>query len=324
MAVVRWSRDRAVAVLDPLTVDGLDGHVLVLEGVSAADDDALGWVRRAPCVVVGVGPPGAPPSAAVDVALGAGDAAGALPALLSRVEAQPQAARVLVDVLRAMPGLDVPTGLTLESLAYSTLLAGPAFARWLAERPAPRPRRFAGPPLRVAREGATLRLTLARPENRNAMSAAMRDALVEALTAAEVDATVEAVVIDGEGPSFCSGGDLAEFGTARDVVRAHEVRTLRSVGAVLHRLAGRATVHVHGPCVGAGVEVAAFAGRVVAAPDATFRLPELGMGLIPGAGGTVSLTRRIGRQATARLVLTGETVDAVTALALGLVDEVRG
>ncbi|HLT69358.1 MAG TPA: enoyl-CoA hydratase/isomerase family protein, partial [Acidimicrobiales bacterium] len=74
----------------------------------------------------------------------------------------------------------------------------------------------------------------------------------------------------------------------------------------------------------AGVEVAAFAGRVVAAPDATFRLPELGMGLIPGAGGTVSLTRRIGRQATARLVLTGETVDAVTALALGLVDEVRG
>jgi enoyl-CoA hydratase/carnithine racemase len=83
-------------------------------------------------------------------------------------------------------------------------------------------------------------------------------------------------------------------------------------------------VIVHGACVGAGVELPAFAGRVVARPDARFRLPEVAMGLVPGAGGTVSIPRRIGRQATALLALTGDTIDAPTALALGLVDEIDG
>ena len=81
-------------------------------------------------------------------------------------------------------------------------------------------------------------------------------------------------------------------------------------------------MHVHGTCVGAGVELPAFAARVVADPETTFRLPEVGMGLIPGAGGTVSITRRIGRQQTACLALLGEAIDATEALALGLVDEI--
>ncbi len=81
---------------------------------------------------------------------------------------------------------------------------------------------------------------------------------------------------------------------------------------------------VHGACVGAGVELPAFAARVVAREDATFELPELSMGLVPGAGGTVSLPRRIGRQRTAWLCLTGARIDARAALAWGLVDEVGG
>lgn len=324
MALVRWPRDQALAVTDPLAVDELGGAVLVLDGVTAADDPALGWVRWAPCVVLGVAPDEqAPPSSVVDVALRPIETE-VLDHLVAQVRSQPQAARVLVDVLRAMPGLDVPAGLTLESLAYSTLLAAPAFETWLEMRPEARSRTFAHDPVRVERDGGALRITLTRPENRNAMSAAMRDALFEALTAAEVDPSVDAVVVTGEGPSFCSGGDLTEFGTAADVAWAHAVRTQRSVGAVLARLADRTTVHVHGACVGAGVELPAFAGRVVAAPDTTFRLPELGMGLIPGAGGTVSLTRRIGRQATARLALGGEAIDAPRARALGLVDEITG
>ena len=68
--------------------------------------------------------------------------------------------------------------------------------------------------------------------------------------------------------------------------------------------------------------MAAFCGHVVAAPDAVFGLPELGLGLTPGAGGTVSVTRRIGRWRTAYLVLSGRTIDADTALAWGLVDEI--
>ena len=66
----------------------------------------------------------------------------------------------------------------------------------------------------------------------------------------------------------------------------------------------------------------AFAGRVEAAPDATFALPEVAMGLVPGAGGTVSIPGRIGRHRTAWLALTGERIDAPTAREWGLVDEV--
>ena len=129
-------------------------------------------------------------------------------------------------------------------------------------------------------------------------------------------------MLTGAGPAFCAGGDLDEFGTAPDLVSAHFVRTRAGAALPLHRLAGRTEVRVHGACVGAGVELPAFAGRVLAAPTATFRLPELGMGLIPGAGGTVSLPRRIGRWRTLFAALSGEPLDAVTALAWGLADEI--
>jgi enoyl-CoA hydratase/carnithine racemase len=79
---------------------------------------------------------------------------------------------------------------------------------------------------------------------------------------------------------------------------------------------------VHGQVLGSGLEMAAYCGHVTCAPDAVLGLPELALGLIPGAGGTVSITRRIGRWRTAYLVLSGRTVDPATALAWGLVDEV--
>jgi enoyl-CoA hydratase/carnithine racemase len=82
------------------------------------------------------------------------------------------------------------------------------------------------------------------------------------------------------------------------------------------------TAHVKGHCIGAGVELPAFAGQIIADPDTTFSLPELRMGLIPGAGGTVSLPRRIGRQRTLQLALSGEPIDVATAHDWGLVDEV--
>lgn len=322
MSAVRWERNQAVEVADPLAVDALGGEVLVLDGVTDADDHRLGWCRRAPCVVIGCTPSGQRSPGAVDIALVGDEVDRRLDQLLVRVAEQPHASRVLVDVLRATPSLDVVAGLTLESLAYSMLLAGPDFATWLVAQPTRPPRSFGSPPVRVEREASELRITLTRPENRNAFSAAMRDALFEALTVAELDDTIQRVSLRGEGPVFSSGGDLAEFGTTPDVVRGHEVRTQRSVGAVLARLAGRVAVHVQGACVGAGVELSAFAGHVVADPGTTFRLPEVAMGLIPGAGGTVSITRRIGSQETARLAILGQEIDAPEALRLGLVDEI--
>lgn len=112
-----------------------------------------------------------------------------------------------------------------------------------------------------------------------------------------------------------------EFGTTPDLVTAHFTRTRAGAGGLLHELAGRLEARVHGACIGAGIELPAFAGHVVAVPGATFRLPEVGMGLIPGAGGTVSIPRRIGRWRTLHLALSDSTVDVDTAASWGLVDE---
>ncbi|HEY0448816.1 enoyl-CoA hydratase/isomerase family protein [Actinophytocola sp.] len=238
--------------------------------------------------------------------------------------ANPQAALVLGHLLRTTGQLDVGQALDVESLAYSTLLGGAEFRRWLARRgPRPVPP-AAGPVVLVARTGGRLHVTLNRPERRNAYGREVRDALVDALRIAELDPTVERVVLDGAGPSFCSGGDLDEFGTAPDLATAHLVRTRAGAGLVAHAIAGRLEVHVHGSCVGAGIELPAFAGRIIARPGTTFQLPEVGMGLVPGAGGTVSLPRRIGRWRTLFLALSGRPLDAATARDWGLVDEVDG
>jgi enoyl-CoA hydratase/carnithine racemase len=104
---------------------------------------------------------------------------------------------------------------------------------------------------------------------------------------------------------------------------AHEIRTTRSPGLLLDALGDKCVARVHGACVGAGIELPAFCRRVEAAADATFQLPEVAMGLIPGAGGTASIPRRIGRQRTAYLAVSGKTIDARTAHRIGLVDSVH-
>ena len=160
------------------------------------------------------------------------------------------------------------------------------------------------------------------PARRNAFSARLREALLDALLVGEADETIESVEVAGAGPAFCSGGDLDEFGAATDLVAAYLVRLSRAPWRVIDRIAAKVTVVTHGACVGAGIEMAAYAGRVVAAPDAFFALPEVGMGLVPGAGGSVSVPRRIGRWRAAWLMLTGDRLPAATAQRWGLVDEV--
>jgi enoyl-CoA hydratase/carnithine racemase len=244
-------------------------------------------------------------------------------AALGQVVARfPQAALVLGQVLRASEGLPVPAALDVESFAYSMLLGGDEFRRWLSGNGGRSLPPMVEEPVLVRRDGNVLRVTLNRPERRNAYGRQLRDALTDALRVALLDPSIERVVLDGAGSCFCSGGDLAEFGTAPDLVTAHFVRTMAGAGRLVHALAPRADIRVHGPCVGAGVELPAFAGTVTAAEGTTFTLPEVAMGLIPGAGGTVSIPRRVGRWRALYLALTGRSLDTRTALSWGLIDRI--
>ena len=233
----------------------------------------------------------------------------------------PIAAAALELLLDVTARSSVESALVVESATYSTLQAGPEHQAWLSAR-VRRVRPEERDVVLVGRDGNTLRLTLNRPHVRNAFNAAIRDALLDGLEIAALDPSVEQVVINGAGDNFCSGGDLDEFGTLQDPASAHLLRVERSVGRVVHELRDRITFVVHGACIGAGVEIPAFAARVIARPGATFRLPEISMGLVPGAGGTVSIPRRIGRDHFLSMALGGESIDAPTALSWGLVDEI--
>jgi len=245
-----------------------------------------------------------------------------LAAVVANAARWPLASSALVLLLRGGAGRSVPDGLIAESSTYSTLQAGPEHGRWLAGHERRVRAAECEPAVRVERRGGRLALTLARPHVRNAFDARMRTELLDALAVAASDPEITEVVLEGAGPTFCSGGDLAEFGTLVDPASAHVLRIAQSAGLAIDQLAAKVTVHVHGRCVGAGVELPAFAGRVVAAPETSFLLPELAMGLVPGAGGTVSLPRRIGRQRTALLALLARPVDAETAQAWGLIDAI--
>lgn len=256
-------------------------------------------------------------------AVGVEDVDATLAELAGAITQWPIAAIAATLLLRRSPGRTVDEDLAAESAVYSTLQAGPEFAAWLGARPARRRSPPDLPAVVASRVGAMLRITLSTPEIHNAYTSRTRDELVQALTIADVDRTVESVVIEGAGPSFCSGGYLDEFGTLPDPATAHLVRLTRSAARLMARLAARTEVRIHGAAIGAGIELPAFAHRVVADPDTRIVLPELSFGLIPGAGGTASLPRRIGRQRTLYMALTRAPIDAVTALEWGLVDEIR-
>lgn len=245
---------------------------------------------------------------------------------LDRVEAnlaaRPIAGATLALLLRGAPQRSVEDGLVAESAAYSVLQSGPEFAAWRVANP-PRTDHDGGPRVRTARAGDTFVITLVRPDRLNALDAQMRDEFIDALALAAADTGIARVEWRGEGRSFCAGGDLDEFGTRPDPASAHVIRLQRNVGRALAQLQKPTVTYLHGPCMGSGIELAAFTDTVLAAPDTTFALPEIGLGLVPGAGGTVSLTRRIGRLRTARLAFSAEPIDVTTAKEWGLVDRIE-
>ena len=311
------ARDAAVSVdfdrlvLDVVAAEHGDPAIAVAVGDDPADDVGAA-LARLPVVSIAVGAGGG----SWDVVVEEPEPA------IAGVRAAPMASVVAAQTLRRSARLEVADALLVESLAYATLQAGPEHAAWLAGRGRRVRRDLHERRLEVADDGASITVTLNRPRLRNLLDAAMRDQLVDVLKALQAGASDRPVVFTGAGGNFCAGGDPAEFGTVADPAAAHLIRSRANAAPWLAAISDRTTARIDGACVGAGVELAAFCARVCVTDRARFRLPELSMGLIPGAGGTVSVPARIGRQRTLEWLLTNAEIDATTALHWGLADEI--
>ncbi|MFT4057253.1 MAG: enoyl-CoA hydratase/isomerase family protein [Novosphingobium sp.] len=297
-----------------------DGEFVWPEPVAFVDLDAVPHydqpLRLPPWPVIGLGTPRHPLAVQLDTLVESGfDAA----QLQRSVDGSPLAAATLVQLLRLLPAMPVAEGLVAESLAYAVLQGSEAHRAWIAARPAPEWSSRPGA-ITLSREGDAVRAVLARPDAGNAIDQEMRDALYEAFALVNMDPTITSITLEGSGKAFSLGADLDEFGTTRDPAVAHAIRCRTLPAHQAARCADRFHVRIDGACVGSGLELAAFATRITATRRSWFQLPELAMGIIPGAGGCVSLTRRIGRQRTALMVLSGRRISAQKALEWGLVD----
>ena len=165
-------------------------------------------------------------------------------------------------------------------------------------------------------------LSLNRPHRRNAYSVQMRDDFAALLSAVADDPDARALLITGQGPAFCAGADLSEFGTAPSPTLARQARWQRDVWGQLIGLDKPIVVAAHGYCIGSGVEIMLLADVRIATADTVFALPETRLGLIPAAGGTQTLPRNAGPSVALDLLLTGRRFGASDALRYNLVSRV--
>jgi methylglutaconyl-CoA hydratase len=175
--------------------------------------------------------------------------------------------------------------------------------------------------LRIDRDGDVLRLTLARPESRNAFDAA----LIAELSEAFVDVgTARAVVLRGEGPSFCAGADVEWMRASADLTVEENVADANALRRMLEAIDGcpaPVVAAVHGHALGGGVGLVTCSDIVLAHEQTVFAFSEVKLGIVPAVISPFAL-RKIGESAARRLFVTGERFDAPTALRLGLVHEV--
>lgn len=172
-------------------------------------------------------------------------------------------------------------------------------------------------------DGLLAWVTLNRPQLLNAINMEMRDLLWEALHAAEDDPDVHAVIFKGAGDkAFSAGADISEFGTAPSFVEARRARRERDLWGFMLGMGKLLVAAIHGYALGAGIELPMCCDLRIASEDARLGLPEVNLGYIPSAGGTQTLPRHLPRAVAAQMVLTGDPIDARTALRYGLVHRV--
>jgi enoyl-CoA hydratase/carnithine racemase len=171
----------------------------------------------------------------------------------------------------------------------------------------------------VAREGPVLRLTLCRPNKKNALTGEMYDALTDALRGAEGDSTIGAVLMSGSGGAFCAGNDIADFLSASSsAAEAPSLRFVRAIASCKTPLVAA----VEGVAIGVGTTLCLHCDLVYAAPSALFRMPFVDLGLVPEAASSLLLPQRIGLARASELLMLGDAFGAEQALRFGLVNAI--
>ncbi|WP_242153483.1 enoyl-CoA hydratase/isomerase family protein [Sphingomonas sp. BAUL-RG-20F-R05-02] len=172
----------------------------------------------------------------------------------------------------------------------------------------------------VELDGPIGRIILDRPNQINAINGNIRRCLPEALSMLDARVDIRVIVIRGNGPrGFCAGADIKENGDVESAIEAqHRLRTQHWVDA-FERISTPTIAAIHGVCMGGGLELALACDIRMASADAVFALPESGLGLLPGAGGTQRMPRLIGIGPALDMMLTNDRLDAATAHRLNIV-----
>ena len=185
-------------------------------------------------------------------------------------------------------------------------------------------------PILTERDGAILTVTLNLPDKRNPISdLALIDALIDAMHQADRDIGIRCVILTGAGSAFSAGGDLKAMKAGSGLSAALPAQTRRNyregiqrLPLMFHALEVPVIAAINGPAIGAGLDLACMCDIRVAADNAVFAESFVKLGIVPGDGGAWLLPRIIGFSRAVELTLTGETIDAATALAIGLVSRI--
>ncbi|MCI4661059.1 MAG: enoyl-CoA hydratase-related protein [Neomegalonema sp.] len=173
----------------------------------------------------------------------------------------------------------------------------------------------------VSRQGGVGQITLNRPDARNALSRQLTEELSQAVTEFEEDPAIGAVVLTGSDSVFAAGADIKQI-KDKTFAEVWQERFITASWEAIARMRKPSIAAVCGHAIGGGCELALMCDLIIADDSARFSLPETGIGIIPGAGGTQRLTRIVGKAIAMDMILTGRVLSAQEALALGLVSRV--
>jgi enoyl-CoA hydratase/carnithine racemase len=184
-------------------------------------------------------------------------------------------------------------------------------------------------PLKIERDGAVVVLTLNAPERRNGIVPELIESMLRAVADINEDPAVNCAILTGADPAFCAGGNLkgmyareGVYGAGFDERKAYYVDGIQRLTLAITGIEVPVIAAVNGPAIGAGLDLVTMCPIRIASERASFAESFIKLGMIAGDGGAWLLPRAIGDAAAAELTLTGDTIDAETARALGIVSRV--